>query len=159
VFFPAGWDQHDQWTLRFLDQELERSYQHADHAAGVRRVRTASLVAVGVWVLVALIGPPVVGVAPGPVWLISGAMIVFLLASAGVSHWATTQRRRDSIGMGQQLASGIAVLVLTTVTGTFVVYAIPGVMVTALFGFSITRPSIASRRSAASRCIVGWLCE
>jgi class 3 adenylate cyclase len=88
---------------------------------------------------VALIAPPVLGVAPGPTWLISGLMIIVLLASAGVSKWATTQRRRDAIGMGQQLAAGIAWLALGSVTGTFAVYALPGVMVTAAFGFSITR--------------------
>jgi class 3 adenylate cyclase len=66
-------------------------------------------------------------------------MTVFLLVSAGLSHWATTQGRRDAIGLGQQLAAGVAVLVLTTVTGTFAVYAMPGIMLTAVFGFSLTR--------------------
>ncbi|MGZ6270522.1 MAG: adenylate/guanylate cyclase domain-containing protein [Candidatus Limnocylindrales bacterium] len=137
--FPAGWDRCYPWTLRFVDPVLERSYQHADQAEGVRRVRTASLLAVGVWVLVALVGPAAIDVAPGSTWLISGVMTVVLLASAGLSHWATTQRRRDAIGLGQQLAAGIAVLVLTTVTGTFAIYAMPGMQLTAVFGFSITR--------------------
>jgi class 3 adenylate cyclase len=139
MLFAAGWDRQDRWTLRFMDPQLERSYQHADHAEGVRRARTASLVAVGGWVLVALVGPPVLGIAPGPTWLICGLMIVLLLVSASVSQWATTQRRRDAIGMGQQFAAGVAVLALATFTGTFAVYALPGVMVTAVFGFSITR--------------------
>ena len=137
--FPAGWDRFDRWTLRFVDPDLERAYQHADHVAGVRRVRTTSFVAIGAWVLVALIGPPVLGVAPGQTWLICGVMIVTLLVSAGVSQWATTQRRRDAIGMGQQLAAGVAVLSLSSVTDTFAVYGLPGIMVTTVFGFSITR--------------------
>ncbi|MGZ4296348.1 MAG: adenylate/guanylate cyclase domain-containing protein [Solirubrobacteraceae bacterium] len=87
----------------------------------------------------ALVGPAAIDVAPGSTWLISGVMTVVLLASAGLSHWATTQRRRDAIGLGQQLAAGIAVLVLTTVTGTFAIYAMPGMQLTAVFGFSITR--------------------
>ncbi len=139
MIFPAGWDRRDRWTLRFLDPDLEETYQHADHAEGVRRLRTTSLVAVGAWALVALIGPLVLDIAPGQTWLISGLMIIVLLASAGVSRWATTQRRRDAIGMGQQFAAGIAVLALSVVTGTFAVYALPGIMVTAAFGFSITR--------------------
>jgi class 3 adenylate cyclase len=139
VAFPAGWDRHDPWTLRFVDPELERSYQHADQVEGVGRIRTASLVAAVVWVLVALIGPPAVGVPAGPVWLISGVMTAFLLTIAALSRWATTQRRRDAIGLGQQLAAGVAVLVLTTVTGTFAVYAMPGIMLTAVFGFSVAR--------------------
>jgi class 3 adenylate cyclase len=139
VVFPPDWDRRDRWTLRFADPGLERSYQHADQVEGVRRVRTASLVAAVVWVLVALIGPPSVGVPPGPTWLISGFMTAFLLASAGLGHWATTQRRRDAIGLGQQLAAGIAVLVLTTVTSTFSVYAMPAIMLTAVFGYSVAR--------------------
>lgn len=137
--FAAGWDRRDRWTLRFLDPELERSYQHADHAEGVRRVRTTSFVAVGAWSLVAVIMPPVLGVAPGPVWLISGFMAVGALVTAGASRWATTQRRRDAVGMVQQVAAGIAVFALTAVTDTFALYALPGVMATAVLGFSITR--------------------
>jgi class 3 adenylate cyclase len=155
VAFPSGWDRRDKWTLRFIDPGLERSYQHADQAEGVRRVRTASLGAAVVWVLVALIGPSALGVPAGPVWLISGVMTVYLLASAGLSHWATTQRRRDAIGLGQQLAAGVAVLMLTTVTGTFAVYAMPGIMLTAVFGFSLTRhPFVGSVGLAVTFCLL-----
>lgn len=140
MVFPAGWERRDPWTLRFVDPELERSYQHADQVEGVRRARTASLVAAVVWVLVALIGPPVVGVAPGPTWFICAVMTVFLVACAGLSHWATTQLRRDAIGLGQQLAAGLAALLLTAVSGTFTAYAMPAVMLTAVFGLSVTRP-------------------
>jgi class 3 adenylate cyclase len=153
--FPAGWDRRDRWTLRFTDPDLERSYQHADQVEGVRRVRTASLSAAVVWVLVALIGPSALGVPAEPVWLISGVMTVFLLASAGLSHWATTQRRRDAIGLGQQLAAGVAVLVLTTVTGTFAVYAMPSIMLTAVFGFSLTRhPFVGSVGLGVAYCLL-----
>jgi class 3 adenylate cyclase len=66
-------------------------------------------------------------------------MVLILLGSAALGHWATTQRRLDAIGLGQQLAAGVAVLVLTAVTGTFATYAMPGIMLTAVFGFSLTR--------------------
>jgi class 3 adenylate cyclase len=139
VVFPTGWDRRDPWTLRFADPNRERAYQSADALEGVRRTRTASLGAVGVWVVVALIGPSAIGAAPGPVWLISGVMTAISLICAGLTRWATTQRRRDSIGLGQQLIAGVAVLVLVTVTGTFATYGMPGIMLTAVFGFSITR--------------------
>jgi class 3 adenylate cyclase len=141
--------------LRFADPDLERSYQHADQAEGVRRVRTASLSAAVVWVLIALIGPSALGVPSAPAWLISGVMTVFLLSSAGLSHWATTQRRRDAIGLGQQLAAGVAVLLLTTVTGTFAVYGMPGIMLTAIFGFSLTRhPFVGSVGLGGAYCVL-----
>ena len=137
--FPAGWDRQSRWTLRFVDAELERSYQHADQEEGIRRARTASLTAVGVWLTVALIAPGALGVRSGVVWPICGGMTVLLLVSAGLGRWATTQRRRDAIGMGQQLAAGMAVLLLAATTGQFAVYAMPGIMLTAVFGFSVTR--------------------
>ena len=139
MLFAAGWDRQDRWTLHYLDPGLERAYQHAGHAEGVRRARTASLVAIAPWLFVAIVGPPVIGVEPTATWLITGSMIVLLLACAALSHWATTRRRRDAIGMGQQVAAGIAVVLLSAGTGTFATYALPGLMVTAAFGFSITR--------------------
>lgn len=105
----------------------------------MRRVRTASLLAVVVWVLVALIAPSALRVDPGWPRLISAVMIVVLLISAALSRLATTQRRRDAIGLGQQLAAGSAVLALTIVTDTFAVYAMPGIMLTAVFGYAITK--------------------
>jgi hypothetical protein len=158
VAFPAGWDRRDPRTLRFADPDLERSYQHADQVEGLRRVRTASLSAAVVWVIVALIAPPAMGVPSGPVWLISGVMTLFLLASAGLSHWATTQRRRDAIGLGQQLAAGVALLVLTASNGTFAVYAMPGIMLTAVFGYSVTRhPFVGSVGVGAAYCLLFML--
>ena len=138
--FPSGWDRRDWLTLRFVDAGLERSYREADQVQGVWRARTASLLAAVVWVLVALVGPSAIGVAPGPTWLIAGAMTVFLLACAVASRWATTQSRRSLIGLGQQVAAAVAVLALTLVTGTFATYAMPGIMLTAVFGFAVTRP-------------------
>ena len=45
-----AWDRRDPWTLRFTDPNMERSYQHADQAEGMRRLRITSLVAAVVWV-------------------------------------------------------------------------------------------------------------
>jgi class 3 adenylate cyclase len=140
VTFPVGWDGLNRLTLRFVEPELERAYRDADQAPGVRRARTASLLAVGVWVLVALVGPPAVGIAAGSTWLIAGVMTVFLLGCAWASRWATTQPRRSLIGLGQQVAATAAVLTLTSVTDRFAMYALPGMMLTAVFGFSVTRP-------------------
>src|SRR2546428_4989407 len=136
---PEGWDRFDRFTLRCVDRELERAYQHADQAEGVRRVRTASLMAAVVWVVVAIIGPPALGASPATAWAICGTMTVFLLATAGASRWATTQRRRDAIGLGQQFVAGCAVLVLCVATGKVATYAMPGMMLTAVFGFFLTR--------------------
>jgi len=136
---PPGWDRRDPRTLRFVDPLLEDAYQHDEAADGIRRVRTASLVAIGNWIVIAIVAPPTLGIASGPTWLICGAMVIVCLVSAAIGRSATTQRRRDAIGLGQQLVAGTAVLALTTVTGMFAVYAMPGIMLTAGYGFSITR--------------------
>lgn len=155
MFLPAGWDRQRPWTLRFADPDLERSYQEADAPEGIRRVRTASLGAVVVWVLVAIIGPPAIDMQPGPTLLISGVMIALLLLSAWLSQWAGTQSRRDAIGLGQQLAACVAALVLTLVNRIFPVYAMPGVMLTAVFGFTVTRhPFVGSVVVGAAYCLL-----
>src|SRR4029077_4347796 len=96
--FPEGWDRFDRFPLRFVDRELESAYQHADQVEGIRRVRTASLVAALVWVVVAIIGPPARGAARAPAGAICVPMPLFLLPTGEESRWATTQRRRDAIG-------------------------------------------------------------
>jgi hypothetical protein len=155
MVFPEGWDRFDRFTLRFVDRELERAYQHADQAEGVRRARTASLVAAVVWVVVAIIGPPAVGAAPATAWAICGTMTVFLLATAGASRWATTQRRRDAIGLGQQFVAGCAVLVLCVATGSVATYAMPAMMLTAVFGFAVTRhPFVGSIAIGTAYCLL-----
>ena len=136
---PPGWDRRDSRTLRFVDPELERAYQRDDEADGIRRVRTASLIAISNWIAVAILGPLTLGIAAGPTWFICGTMVIVSLAAAVMSRWATTQRRRDALGLGQQLIAGTAVLVLTAITGTFAGYAMPGIMLTEVFGFAITR--------------------
>jgi class 3 adenylate cyclase len=139
VAFPPGRDRREPLTLRFVDRELEQAYQHDDAEDGIRSVRTASLVAIGNWIVVAVLAPLTLGIAAGPTWLICGAMVIVSLGAAAMSRWATTQGRREAIGLGQQLVAGTAVLVLTAVTGTFAGYAMPGIMLTAVFGFAITR--------------------
>lgn len=139
MLFAPGWDRQDRWTLEYVDPQLEREYQHAGHSEGVRRARTASLVAIVPWLLIAIIGPSVIDVDPTSTWLITASMILLLLGCAALSHWAITRRRRDAIGLGQQFAAGVAVVLLSAVTGTFAIYALPGVMLTAAFGYSITR--------------------
>jgi len=153
--FPEGWDRFDRFTLRFVDRELERSYQHADQAEGVRRARTTSLVAAVVWIVVAIIGPSAVGATPATAWAICGTMTVFLLATAGASRWATTQRRRDAIGLGQQFVAGCAVIGLCVVTRKVSTYAMPGMMLTAVFGFAVTRhPFVGSIAIGIAYCLL-----
>jgi class 3 adenylate cyclase len=64
-------------------------------------------------------------------------MTVFLLGCAAASRWATV------VGLGQQVVAAVAALALTSVTDHVPTYAMPAVMLTAVFGFSVTRPPFA----------------
>jgi class 3 adenylate cyclase len=153
--FAEGWDRFDRITLRFVDPELEQAYQHADQIDGVRRARIASLVAAAVWVVVGVIGPSAVGASLATAWAICGPMVVFLLATAGASRWAITRRRREAIGLGQQFVAGCALLALCVATGTVATYAMPGIMLTAVFGFAVTRhPFVGSIAIGAAYCLL-----
>jgi class 3 adenylate cyclase len=150
-----GWDRFDRVTLRFVDPELERAYQHAGQTDGVRRARIASLVAAAVWVVVGIIGPSAVGASPATAWAICGPMVVFLLATAAASSWATTRRRLEAIGLGQQFVAGCAVLALCVATGEVATYAMPAIMLTAVFGFVVTRhPFVGSVAIGTAYCLL-----
>jgi len=153
--FVEGSDRFDRVTLRFVDPELERAYQLADQADGVRRARIASLVAAAVWVVIAIIGPSAVGASPETAWAICVPMVVFLLATAGASRWAITRRRREAIGLGQQFVAGCAVLALCVATGTVATYAMPAIMLTAVFGLAVTRhPFVGSVAIGVAYCLL-----
>jgi class 3 adenylate cyclase len=138
--FGVGWDRLDRVTLRFVDPELERAYQDADQGPAVARTRTASLLAVGLWIALAIIGPPALDVSGTATWAVPACMTLFLLGCAYACRWATDQFRRSLIGLGQQVAATVASLTLTAATHTVPTYAMPAVMLTAVFGFAVTRP-------------------
>lgn len=148
-------DRHDPWTLRFLDSDLERAYQHADLAEGIRRVRAASFGAILVWLLLAIVGPPTIGVRPEFTWLICATMVLVLVTGVALTRLAATQRQRDAIGLGQQLAACVAALVLCLGNGLLDRYGMPAVMLTAVFGFSVTRhPFVGSVAVGAAYCLL-----
>ena len=136
---PTGWDRFDRWTLRFVDPALERAYQETEQAEGVKRVQATGLAAVGTWITIAIVGPPVVGVAPGPTWVVAAYAILLNLATAALGRWATTYARSNVIGIVQQLGTAVGVLLVAVVNGLFAVYALPALMLVAVGSFALAR--------------------
>jgi hypothetical protein len=108
--FAEGWDRFDRITLRFVDPELEKSYQHADQTDGVRRARIASLVAAAVWVVVGIIGPSAVSASPATAWAIDRG--TRRLASAIANEPSAVARHQglasSVLGRGQLCGVAIA---------------------------------------------------
>jgi hypothetical protein len=73
-----GWDRRNPWTLRFVDSALERAYRATMAQAGRQRLRTAAPIGAALWILAAIIGPPLLGVPAMPFYGAATALTVWL---------------------------------------------------------------------------------
>lgn len=65
--FGPGWDRQDRWTLRFLDPTVERAYLEEMSELARQRQRIAISVGAPIWVVAALLGPPLLGIPFEPI--------------------------------------------------------------------------------------------
>jgi class 3 adenylate cyclase len=145
VAFASGWDSFDKRTLHFLDADLEHAYQKAESADATKRAQATGLAAAATWVVLGIVGPPAIGVAPEKTWAIAAALTVFNLATAFAGRWATTYARGNAITLTQQLGTAVGVLLVTYVNGIFPTYALPALMLVAVGSFALARhPFVAS---------------
>ena len=143
--FVTGWDRLDRRTLWFLDPVLERDYRAVETVDATRRAQATGVAAAATWVAIGIVGPPAIGVAPGPTWAIAAAMAIFNLATAVAGRWATSYVRGNAITLTQQLGTYIGVLLVTSVNGIFGTYALPALMLVAVGSFALARhPFVAS---------------
>jgi class 3 adenylate cyclase len=159
----TGWDQRDRWTLHFLDRALEEAYK-ADQLPASRRVfRVSCLMAALLWLGVALLGPAFLGVPAATVHPLALGMAALLLLTFAAVSLATTAFRRELLALAIQLATGLAVIALTVEVGLFETYAMPGLMLNAMFGFTFQRHpfpysvTIAAFDTAAFLVVGAWL--
>ncbi|MFN8520111.1 MAG: adenylate/guanylate cyclase domain-containing protein [Chloroflexota bacterium] len=135
----TGWDRREPWTLHFCDAELERAYKQDQLPASRRDFRVSCLVATLLWLGVAVLGPTFLDVPAGTVLPLALGMAALMLLSFAAVSWATTAFRREILAVAAQLATGLAVIVLTVEVGLFETYAMPGLMLNAMFGFTFQR--------------------
>ena len=141
----SGWDRVDRRTLHFLDPDLERGYQKLEASDATKRAQATGLAAAATWVAIGIIGPPAIGVPPGPTWAIAAVMTVFNLATAFAGRWATNYARGNAITLSQQLGTAVGVLLVTLINGIFPTYGLPALMLVAVGSFALARhPFIAS---------------
>jgi class 3 adenylate cyclase len=83
--FGPGWDRQDRWSLRFLDPSVERAYLDSMSELGRQRQRIALSVGTPLWLVAAVLGPPLLGIPREP---IAAAAIVNVAVQA-VVFWLT----------------------------------------------------------------------
>jgi len=143
--FVTGWDAFDKRTLHFRDGALERGYRQLETVDGTRRAQATGIAAAATWLAVGIVGPPTIGVSPGPTWAIAAVMIALNLATAFAGRWATSYGRSNAITLTQQLGTAIGVLLVTSVNGIFAQYGLATLMLVAVGSFALARhPFVAS---------------
>jgi adenylate cyclase len=147
----------DPRTLRFRDPSLEHEFQAEMAAANGPQARVGAAVAIGLWLIAALIIPAVIEVDRGVVTVICIGMASANLAGVIVSRWATTLDRQQAIGFALNGLAGLAVLALIAVSGTTDRYAAPALLLIAIFAFVVIRLRFVFALVAAGTYLVGYV--
>ena len=146
----------DPLTLRFRDPQLEREFQAEMAATNGPQARVGAAVAIGLWLLAALIIPAVIEVDSGVVVVICVGMAAVNLVGVIASRWATTLDRQQIIGFALNGLAGLAVLALIAVSGTTDRYAAPALLLIAIFAFVVIRLRFVFALVAAGTYLVGY---
>jgi class 3 adenylate cyclase len=147
----------DPLTLRFRDPQLEREFQAEMAATNGPQARVGAAVAIGLWLLAALIIPAVIEVDSGVVVVICVGMAAVNLVGVIASRWATTLDRQQVIGFALNGLAGLAVLTLIAVSGTTDRYAAPALLLIAIFAFVVIRLRFVFALVAAGTYLVGYV--
>ena len=113
--------------------------------------------AIGLWLIAALIIPAVIDVDGRVVTVICIGMAGVNLVGVIVSRWATTLDRQQAIGFALNGLAGLAVLALISVSGTTDRYAAPALLLIAIFAFVVIRLRFVFAFVAAGTYLVGYI--
>ncbi len=144
-------------TLRFLDPGLERDFQAEMAATNGSQARVGAAIAVGLWLVAALIIPAVIDIDRGVVTTICVGMAAANLVGVVASRWATTLDRQQLIGFALNGLAGLAVLELIEASGTTYRYAAPALLLIAIFAFVVIRLRFVYALPAAGTYLIGYV--
>jgi adenylate cyclase len=147
----------DPMTLRFRDTSLERQFQAEMAATNGPQARVGAAVAIGLWLIAALIIPTVIEIDRGVVTAICIGMASVNLVGVIASGWATTLDRQQAIGFALNGLAGLAVLALIALSGTTDRYAAPALLLIAIFAFVVIRLRFVFAFVAAGTYLVGYI--
>ena len=139
----------DFWSLRFLDDELERRYQLQGAAESVAGFRLISLASAVIWAPAAFILPQSTSLAPAIAIPIGLSMSALSLVIALLAKWATTLDRQHLLVALLTSANGSVIVTLAAIGGALPGYAVAATTLLYIFGsISRTRFVFAALRTA-----------
>jgi class 3 adenylate cyclase len=135
-------------TLRFLDSELEGSYQLEEGAASIGGYRIITAATVLLWAVAAILVPLGTDISPELAVTVGGLMALAGLVCFAGSAWATTMNRQHALASFLTSANGLVILLLADAGGAIEGYAVGAIMLLFLYGFlSRTRFVFATMRT------------
>ena len=122
-------------TLRFLDSEVEDTYQREEGAAGLNGFRLIAGATVLLWSVAAVLIPMGTSLPATVTVPVGGSMALVGLACYSLSRWATTLNRQHVLASALTSANGLVILILATVGDVVKGYAVGGLMLLFAYGF------------------------
>jgi class 3 adenylate cyclase len=122
-------------TLRFLDAELEDTYQREEGEAGSSGFRLIAGATVLLWSVAAVLIPMGTNLPASVTVPVGGSMALAGLACYSLSRWATTLNRQHVLASGLTAANGLVILILASVGDVVKGYAVGGIMLLFAYGF------------------------
>ena len=139
VDFAPGWDAEDRITLRFQSKDLEAAYQEHVLELRRRRQRAATFGGSAIFLVLALVAPPIASLPFSPVTPVLLVIASANLIAANVAGHCRTTRQLDAVGISIQLSTGFLLLVLFTAIGAFTRFGVPALLGQSVFAFGVTR--------------------
>ncbi|MGH2444733.1 MAG: adenylate/guanylate cyclase domain-containing protein [Candidatus Limnocylindria bacterium] len=121
-------------TLRFDDPRIEAEYERDLAGADRRRLRVASIAAIAIWAVAALVGPPLLSVDQMPIAIAAISVTGMNLLSLALLHSRpTTLRTQRRLLAVINMTSVVAILVVITTSGIPSSVAAPSVILNFMF--------------------------
>ena len=129
-----GSDHRGPFTLRFADPRLEEEYERDLRAADRRRLRVASVSAIALWSVAALVAPPLLAIDRLPITIAAVSVISMNALSLTLLHSRpTTLRTQRRLLLAINIASVVAILVVIRLSGVSSSIAAPAIILNFMF--------------------------
>jgi class 3 adenylate cyclase len=139
--FAPGWDRQDRWTLHFMDVSVEQAYLDTMSELGRQRQRIALSVGAPLWLIAAVLGPPLLGIPFEP---IAVAAIVNVAVQA-VIVWLTRRplplRQIWAAAFIITALSAVGIVVALLPGGTFQYVGAAALMLNGVTAIGLVRPA------------------
>jgi class 3 adenylate cyclase len=134
-----GWDRARRWTLRFVDPGLESAYRAAMAQPGRQRLRIAAPIGAGLWILAAIIGPPLLAIPALPFYAVGTALTAWLAVVAFLTLRDISLAQVWALGFATTMLAAIGIVVVLGTGQVFVSAGAAALMVNAAVAIALVR--------------------